>query len=199
MEFFNEMMIMFVMYIMICFTDWMPDIEVREFLGYLCIGFVSSHIGVNIFFMFKASARDLSLRYKKWSLFRKYAKIRAEKIYKFQKKQRHRNYKNEYKLRKAKLERKQRQEELRMIRQAIGQEHTDLQVGYKPAVFKGDDFGDISISDQSDVDARNENVDKNRAVMKGPAEAPENKKALIDEFDHALRGPIQNEKLGLRK
>ena len=189
MEFFNETMIMFVMYIMICFTDFMPDLETREVLGKLCIFVVMLHIIVNIFFMGKDTARNVYLRYTKWKLFRKYAKIRAEKIYAYQKKQRHRNYRNEYKIRKAKLERKERREELRRIREAIGKEHKDLQLGYKPAMEKGDDFGNISVSEASDAQYYNENVDRNDAIQRGPVEAPENKKAIIKEFDHSLKGP----------
>ena len=83
MEFFNETMIMFVMYIMICFTDFMPDREVRNILGYLCMVVVGSHIGVNIVFMARNTFHENVLKYKRWSLFRKYAKIRAEKIYAF--------------------------------------------------------------------------------------------------------------------
>ena len=49
MEFFNEMMILFVMYFMITFTDWMPNLAVREKLGYMCMVMVSAHIAVNIF------------------------------------------------------------------------------------------------------------------------------------------------------
>lgn len=57
MEFFNEMMIMFVMYFMMTFTDWMPDHEVREKLGYMCMVFVSTHIVVNIMVIGQESIR----------------------------------------------------------------------------------------------------------------------------------------------
>ena len=102
-------------------------------------------------------------------------------------------------MRKAKLERKQRREELKRLKEALGQEHADHQVGYKPAVFKGDDFGNISVSEMSDIQEQNENIDRNEAIQRGPAEAAQHKRLLINEFDHALKGPSQNQQLGMRK
>ena len=51
-----------------------------------------------------------------------------------------------------------------MIKQAIGPEDKDLQVGYRPAILKGDDFGNISISEMSDARSNDENVDKNQMI-----------------------------------
>ena len=51
-EYFNEAMIMMVMYCLICFTDFVPDLETRSLMGYVCEFFVIFHIAFNLSFLF---------------------------------------------------------------------------------------------------------------------------------------------------
>ena len=81
-EYLNESMIMLVMYCLICFTDLVPDLETRSYIGYVCQAFVIFHIIFNLSFLFGDYVMKVKLRYKRWSMFRKYAKMRAEKNYK---------------------------------------------------------------------------------------------------------------------
>lgn len=85
MENFNESMIMMVMYCLICFTDLVPDADMRSHIGSVCQGLVISHITVNLSFLFGDKILDLKIRYKRWKMFRTYAKVRAEANYKQQK------------------------------------------------------------------------------------------------------------------
>jgi hypothetical protein len=78
-EFFNETMIMIVMYCLICFTDFVPDASTKSSIGLFCQGSVIFHILFNLSFLFGDYLLNLKLRYKRWSLFRKYAKLRAMK------------------------------------------------------------------------------------------------------------------------
>jgi len=47
-EMFSEVVLMFSVYHLICFTPFVPDVEVRFKLGYSCIGVVSFHILVSL-------------------------------------------------------------------------------------------------------------------------------------------------------
>jgi len=82
-EYFNESMIMMVMYCLICFTDFVPGADTRSQIGYVCEGLVIFHIAFNLSFLFGDYALQLKLRFKRWQMFRKYAKMRGEKNYKF--------------------------------------------------------------------------------------------------------------------
>ena len=81
-ENFNESMIMMVMYCLICFTDLVPDAEMRYNIGKVCQAFVIFHITFNLSFLFGDKILDLKVRYKRWKMFRTYAKVRAEANYK---------------------------------------------------------------------------------------------------------------------
>jgi len=84
-EYFNEVMIMMVMYCLICFTDFVPDENTKSGLGIVCQAFVIFHIIFNLSFLFGDYILGLKLRYRRWSLFRKYALTRALKNQKLQK------------------------------------------------------------------------------------------------------------------
>ena len=60
---------------------------------------------------------------------------------------------------------------------------------------KGDDFGDISVSEMSEAKSFNENVDKNQMIQRNPVEAPIVKKDIPVELQHSLKGPVQNQLL----
>ena len=78
-EYFNETMIMMVMYCLICFTDFVPDASTTSTIGLVCQGFVIFHIFFNLSFLIGDYILNLKLRYKRWAMFRKYAKMRAMK------------------------------------------------------------------------------------------------------------------------
>jgi len=62
-ELFNECTIMSVMYHFICFTPFMPDLEVRFYLGYSVCAVVSFHLVYSLFCILKASLRDSKMTY----------------------------------------------------------------------------------------------------------------------------------------
>jgi hypothetical protein len=80
MEFFNEFMILSVLYCSMTFTDYLPDLAVRDYMGIVAIACVGLHIGVNMFLMIGESIHLTRLRTTRWKLWRKYAKIRGEKM-----------------------------------------------------------------------------------------------------------------------
>ena len=47
-ELFNEVILMFVMYTIICFSPFVPDLEVKHGIGYLCMAIISVHLLVNL-------------------------------------------------------------------------------------------------------------------------------------------------------
>ena len=77
MEFFNEFMILSVLYCAMTFTDYLPDPELRDVMGLAAISCVGLHIGVNMFLMIGGTIHLSRLRITRWKLWRKYAKIRG--------------------------------------------------------------------------------------------------------------------------
>lgn len=63
-EMFSECIVMMVMYHIICFTPFVPDLEVRFRLGYLVCALISSHLVVSLGILLKANLRDI--RMKRW-------------------------------------------------------------------------------------------------------------------------------------
>lgn len=51
MESFNEIMILFIMYALMCLTDWQTDEEMRVYAGQMMQAFVLIHVGVNLSLM----------------------------------------------------------------------------------------------------------------------------------------------------
>jgi len=84
-EFFNEVIIMLVMYHIICFTPFVPDLEVRFRLGYLVCLVVAVHLLVNLFFMAKDSIRNLRMSYKSWRARKEFVQQRADILEKWAK------------------------------------------------------------------------------------------------------------------
>jgi len=62
-ELFSETILMLVMYHMICFTPFVPDLEVRFQLGYLVCGVVGLHFAFTLFSLTRETIRKLRLRY----------------------------------------------------------------------------------------------------------------------------------------
>ena len=63
LEYFNEIIIMFVIYNMICFTAFVPDPEVKFNLGYMTCGLIAFHILVSFIFMGKTTFKNLKISF----------------------------------------------------------------------------------------------------------------------------------------
>lgn len=89
MEFFNEAMILVIMYNTMILTDFVPDKDMQWDIGYIMIGSVLFHIVVNIGLLFYNSVDDWRNKWRRYRMHRKHAKNRAEQNRKIQKKKRH--------------------------------------------------------------------------------------------------------------
>jgi hypothetical protein len=79
MEFFNEIMILMIMYNVMCLTDFQPNLSIRDYTGQLMIFCVIFHFGFNVYVISFDVIDKLRLRWKKYRMLRKYAKTRGEK------------------------------------------------------------------------------------------------------------------------
>jgi len=61
-EMFSETILMLVLYHFICFTPFVPDLEVRFKLGYSVCGLVCLHLAVSLFLLLKESYRNAKLK-----------------------------------------------------------------------------------------------------------------------------------------
>jgi len=52
-EFFNEIIVMMVMYCIFCFSDFVPDPQARSSIGFVCCSIVSLHLLSNLYLMGK--------------------------------------------------------------------------------------------------------------------------------------------------
>lgn len=71
-------MLTLVMYHMMCFTPFVPDLKVRFILGYTVCGLISLHIVVNLAIIGKAPIRDLRFKYRLNRAKKAYDKQRLE-------------------------------------------------------------------------------------------------------------------------
>ena len=55
LEFFNELILMLVLYTMLCFSPFVHDVNVKFYLGYVSIAIVALHLLINLSFIFKGS------------------------------------------------------------------------------------------------------------------------------------------------
>ena len=67
MEVFNELILMWTLAIMMCFTPWLPDVEIRMIIGFIACGIIVFHFIVNLSLMFAANCRNIrkSMRLKR--------------------------------------------------------------------------------------------------------------------------------------
>ncbi len=63
-EMFHEVIMMQILYTMLCFTDFVPDVTTRGYIGYYSMAMVCIHLGVCFFFMFKSSYKRVVKRLK---------------------------------------------------------------------------------------------------------------------------------------
>ena len=76
-EFFNEVILMFVMYVVvICFNPWISDIIVKFYLGYLACAIVTLHLTVNFYLILRTSFISTKVTCKKKAIVRKFKKER---------------------------------------------------------------------------------------------------------------------------
>ncbi len=61
-EYFNEIIIIFVLYSVFGFSPWIKDVVTRFKIGYFAIGIVSLHLIVNISIILGGSFKDIQLR-----------------------------------------------------------------------------------------------------------------------------------------
>jgi hypothetical protein len=73
-EFLNETVVMCVLYCMICFSPFVPDIKAKQTMGYFCCFLVALHLAINIYLILSSSLRKLLINGKLWLARRKLAK-----------------------------------------------------------------------------------------------------------------------------
>jgi len=74
MEFLNEVIIMFVLYNMICFSPFVPDLNAKQLIGYFCCFVVASHLLLNLYLILSTSIYGLKVKAMLWLARRKLAK-----------------------------------------------------------------------------------------------------------------------------
>ena len=62
LEFSNEILIMFMLYNMICFSPFVPDTEARFKMGYFCCVVEAFALAINIFFITTESIKTIILK-----------------------------------------------------------------------------------------------------------------------------------------
>jgi hypothetical protein len=72
METFNEVVLLLIMYTMMCFTDFVPDLETQYGIGYVACSLVAGHLLVNLAIMLTTSFKLLTLRFKRFLILRKH-------------------------------------------------------------------------------------------------------------------------------
>ena len=78
MEVFSEVILMMILYTMMLFTDFAPDLEIRPYIGYVSIAFVAIHLIVCFGIMIIHTLRRTSNRIKWYVIRRKNIKIQQE-------------------------------------------------------------------------------------------------------------------------
>jgi len=65
-EMFNEAFVMFAIYHLVIFTDFVPDIETKYLMGWSCIAVTSFNMLVNLTIVFIETMVDLHHKLKRW-------------------------------------------------------------------------------------------------------------------------------------
>jgi len=63
-EYFSETTLMLVMYHLICFTPFVPDLKVRFQLGYSVCGVICIYLAVAFFLLLKETYRNARMKYR---------------------------------------------------------------------------------------------------------------------------------------
>ena len=75
-ELFSEVSLMLVMYHMICFTPFVPDVQVRFYLGYSVCAVICFHLLISFGLLANWNRGELRIRYIKWKGKREYTASR---------------------------------------------------------------------------------------------------------------------------
>lgn len=62
---------MCVLYCMICFSPFVPDIRARQVVGYVCCLLVSVHLALNLYLILASSFIDLKVKVRLWYALKK--------------------------------------------------------------------------------------------------------------------------------
>merc|ERR1740117_2132448 len=81
LEYFNEASIMLIIYCAMCMSDFQPDEDIQYQTGWFMILFDGIHLTINLTLLFQGSIRLAQLKFTRWRLWRKFAKIRGERMY----------------------------------------------------------------------------------------------------------------------
>ena len=76
MEIFNEVILMLVLYTMMCFTDFVPEIETKMLIGWVACTLVALHFSINLTIMVLSSVRKTIRTCRMKMLLKKYSKGR---------------------------------------------------------------------------------------------------------------------------
>lgn len=77
-EYFNEFILMVILYTILCFSPFVGDVNVKFFIGYVSIFFVSLHLVVNITSISISTFASLKLKCKRKMALSRFKKIRKE-------------------------------------------------------------------------------------------------------------------------
>lgn len=79
MELLNEVTIIFVLYTMICQTDWVPNDDVRFGIGFVTCGIISAHAAFNIILLGIQTVKKIILVVKRCKVRSEHKRIMAQK------------------------------------------------------------------------------------------------------------------------
>ncbi len=65
-EFLDETIMMCVLYCMICFSPFVPDIRARQVIGILCCSFVSIHLALNLGLILFSTVINIKIKARMW-------------------------------------------------------------------------------------------------------------------------------------
>ena len=70
-EFLNESVLMCLVYCMICFSPFVPDIPARQVMGYVCCSLLSIHLAIYFGFIVYSTALNIKIEVKnRFALFK---------------------------------------------------------------------------------------------------------------------------------
>ena len=74
MELFNELIMLMTLYTIMCFSDWLGDLEVQFKIGYVACALIGFHFGLNLFLIIVTTVRVTKQRCRMRILRKKHAK-----------------------------------------------------------------------------------------------------------------------------
>ena len=77
-ETLNEVLLMFVMYTIICFSPLVPDVRVRFSIGYICMGAILLHLAINFVIIGQQTYLEMRMKLIKKLAKRTYKKGRLQ-------------------------------------------------------------------------------------------------------------------------